>query len=398
MIVDEGGEGIDGDAFGAGVVAPESVGEEDGGFGGGEGEFVGWFEVAVSEAVVDGGEAGGAGVAGETDLDGCGFSGEEEWAVAAHVLVEVDEDVDVVVADHFGELFVFDVADVLPAVGVEFELEGEGVFVADVGVAEDFEVGVVMVGEERGEIMAEGVVAEFGGDVADAETAIGGAVVGVRGGDGGEGLGVEAIEIEVGLVDGVGVEGGVILHDVEEIAGDPGGVGLDFEGFAVVGDGFIEEAEIFEGVGEIVVDIDCGGRGEDGVFIDGDGVVECAELAVGFTEDGVGGGGVGEELDGALSGFEGLFGLLDFGEGGGEGDVGFAAVGGDFDELSAGEDGGFGLSGGVEGGGEGGAARRCCCGVWRGRSGGSRGLHRFVRSGRGRCRGCPGWWDCRGRV
>ncbi len=52
-----------------------------------------------------------------------------------------------------------------------FEEGGEMVVVEGVGVAEDLEVGAVVVLEEGADVSADDVVAEVGGDVADAEGA-----------------------------------------------------------------------------------------------------------------------------------------------------------------------------------------------------------------------------------
>ena len=62
--------------------------------------------MGIGEAVVDGGKTGGAGVREVGDLDGGGFAGEGQQAVAFHVHGEIDEDVDLVCADELGELVV----------------------------------------------------------------------------------------------------------------------------------------------------------------------------------------------------------------------------------------------------------------------------------------------------
>ncbi len=93
---------------------------------------------------------------------------------------EIDEDVDVVFADQIGGFFVIEGANVLPAVGASLDADGEIVGGIDRGVAEDFEGFVVVVGEEREHESADSVGAEVGRDVADAETAVGIAIVFVR--------------------------------------------------------------------------------------------------------------------------------------------------------------------------------------------------------------------------
>ena len=100
----------------------------------------GRIEIGIGEAVVDGGQAGGAGIAEQGDLDGGGFAGEDEQAVVGGVQGEVDEDVDLVVADLVGGLFVGEADDVAPVVGVGSESGGDGVGAGDLGVSRRFRI------------------------------------------------------------------------------------------------------------------------------------------------------------------------------------------------------------------------------------------------------------------
>src|SRR5215469_9775781 len=129
----------------------------------------------VGEAVVDGGEAGGAGVAGEGGLDGGGFGldGEDAEAVARGVEGEVYENVNVIGCDQLSGLGVGEVVDVAPG-GEGAEAGGEVVVSRRVGVAVDLKLRMVVVFEEGKDVMSDDVMAEVGRDVADFEGAGGG--------------------------------------------------------------------------------------------------------------------------------------------------------------------------------------------------------------------------------
>jgi len=73
---------------------------------------------------------------------------------------------------------------VVPDVGGFLEAVGDSVGIGDAGVAVDFKLGMIVGFQERDDKKRFGLGAEIGGDVADADTARGGAVV-VVGLDGG---------------------------------------------------------------------------------------------------------------------------------------------------------------------------------------------------------------------
>jgi len=84
-----------------GVKTPETVGEADGGFAVDGVILAGGIEVGVGEAVVDGVQARGAGIAGECDLDGGGFEREKRQAVIDGMEGEVNENVNGAGPDQF---------------------------------------------------------------------------------------------------------------------------------------------------------------------------------------------------------------------------------------------------------------------------------------------------------
>ena len=101
---------------------------------------------------------------------------EDEQAAVGGVAGEVDEDVDLIVADLIGEGVVVEGDCVLPMMREGFEALGDCVGVESVGIAEGFDaIGIVM-GEEVLDEVADGMGAEIGGDVADAEGARGGEI------------------------------------------------------------------------------------------------------------------------------------------------------------------------------------------------------------------------------
>ena len=77
---------------------------------------------------------------------------------------EVDEDVDAVVADPLGDLGIAHADDAQPAVGPGFQLLGDGIGRADVGVGEEVGVAAVAMGEERAEERVRRGAAERSGD------------------------------------------------------------------------------------------------------------------------------------------------------------------------------------------------------------------------------------------
>ena len=293
-----------------------------------------WIGDGVGEAVVDGGEAGGAGVAEPGDLERGGFSGEEHEAAIGGVSGEVDEDVDFVLADLVEGVLVGEVGEGMPLVGGGAEAGGDFVGLEIVGIAGDMEVGMVVGFQQGEEEEGDGVEAEVGGDVADAEGAVGGAVdVGWRrgGGDvervgpaaacfvelGGGGGGVVAVGEEVIVVGGgeVGEEGdglaeggecgivlGEILEDGSGVVVGVGVVGVEGEGAAAGGEGFFAAVGGVEGDGEVVEGAGKIGSQGEGFLVGGDGLVEEVEFGEVDAEIVQGVGVIGAEGEAFLAG------------------------------------------------------------------------------------------------
>ena len=322
----QGGQRGNGEVGGVeeGIVAPEGVGEAEGFFGieGVVASFADGIQIGIAEAVIDRGETGGTGIGEPGDLDRGDFAGEDARAALGHVHGEVNEDVDAVFADELGELLIVEVGGVAPGVGVGTDALGDGVGVGDVRVEENFEVLVVMGGEERNGEEGLAVVAEVGGDVADAEAAMRVTIVG-RGAEGtGEVGGETLIPLGVFLVDRLGIVLGEELETEEEVLGG-GEIGADFNGGAEEGESFIKLANDNKGAGEVGEGFGIEGAEFDRAAIGGDGVFDFFLLAQGVAEVVVGFGIAGAEFDGAVGGGDGGDEFAGFEEGGGEVVVGF---------------------------------------------------------------------------
>ncbi len=153
-------------------------------------------------------------------------------------------------------------ADVSPDVGVLLETRGECVVKLDGGVAIDFELGAVVGGEEWEDESADGMGAEVGGDVADAEAAIEGGIYWVQ---------CKFFELCVALCPGavLGEEGGlcamrVEIECVEEIAVDRGIVRSQFNRATEAGDGLLDATHVLEDVAHRVVGLGWFGIKRDG--------------------------------------------------------------------------------------------------------------------------------------
>ena len=362
----ERGEGVDEGFGGEGVVAPEGVGEVEGGFRvdahtlpravADGGLFLWWVEMGVGEAVVDLGEAGGAGVGEPGELEGGGFLGEGAEAVVGHVHGDVDEDVDAVGADFLRELGVGELGDVVEVVGVLAELVGDGVGAGGVGIDRDFELGAVVVFQERESEEGLAVVVEVGAEIPDVETTTGCNHRGHRGHrDGMVGF-LCVLCVLCGLnrlrpggvfgVDRFGSGVFVVVEGVEEAALG-GGVAppqIECDGAAVGGEGFGEFGAGFVGVAEVEVEFADGGVEGDGGLEGGDGFVEVVGEEEGVAEVGVSEEIAGGELGDALEVGDGVGGVAELEVGEGEVVVGGVVIGVGGEEMFVEGDGSGGVA------------------------------------------------------
>ena len=75
----------------------------------------------VREAVIHDGETRRVGTAEVGELNGSGFAGEDEEAVACGVAGQIDEDVDLIRADHVGKILIGDPVVFAPVVDEFFQ-------------------------------------------------------------------------------------------------------------------------------------------------------------------------------------------------------------------------------------------------------------------------------------
>ena len=158
-----GGQRVDGEITAIqGIVAPETVGQPHGLLGVERLIRAQWIEVGIAEPVIDRVQTGAAGVAGEGHLHGSRFASEDQQAIVGGVHGEVDEDVDLVLADLGGELLVAEADNVAPVLRAGAEALREGVGTGDLGIAEDFKIARIMPGMERPHVEADDMRAEVG--------------------------------------------------------------------------------------------------------------------------------------------------------------------------------------------------------------------------------------------
>ena len=262
MVVGERGERGDIAHLGMRTVAGEGAREANERFGMkmfGSARGIGQI---VDEPVIDLRHAGGVDVAKIADLDGGGSGAEGEEAIAGGVAGEIDEDVDLVDADLLRDLRVFQQRDVAPVVGVVglvgvlLEALGHRITEEVGAVAENFELLRVVPGEEVFDEEGHGVLAEVGGDVADAQAARGGAVIRMR--RHGDFCGIRVVRgpPDVFVEDRLRLRFGEVLER-EEVAGEEGlVVRCAFEVMAERGEGVFGLAEVAQRDGDAGVCIE----------------------------------------------------------------------------------------------------------------------------------------------
>ena len=106
------------------------------------------------------------------------FAREDQKAVALRVAGEVDEDVDAVLANLLGEVFVGHVERVAPMDRIRLQSLRHRVGTINVRIAENLETGSIVMSEKGFDEKCDGVFFEVGRDVRDSQGAGGGAVVG----------------------------------------------------------------------------------------------------------------------------------------------------------------------------------------------------------------------------
>lgn len=178
---------------------------------------------------------------------------------------------------------------------------GNGIGNRRVGVTEYLNQIVIVIVEKRQEKSADRVIAEVGGDIANANPPLGRGIVGVFGVRL-EMVCVAVIPLTMRVKDCGRVVGGMIMEGVDPVAVDGSMVWLECESAIVRGDGLVELrlfpqdiAQIVEGIGEVGLDL-------KGLVVFGRGVGEFGLLAEDEAERVVDFGEIGIELDCAAEG------------------------------------------------------------------------------------------------
>ena len=105
---------------------------------------------------------------------------EEEEPVIGRMQGEIDQDVDLVIANHGRGPFVGDAGDIAPMIGPEPAFTGRPIQPEDIGIGVDLEAPAIVLAQEMEDSAARDVAAEIGRDIADAQAPRRGTVVEVR--------------------------------------------------------------------------------------------------------------------------------------------------------------------------------------------------------------------------
>ena len=142
---------------------------------------LGWrHQHGIGKQIVDRCEAAAGRLAPGVQLDRRGLAGACEQPAALHVSHQLDQDVDAVGADQFGQLFIGKIDGAVPCSRAAAKIWREVILLARVRVADDLESRAIMMDQHAAERIGAGLVAEMAADVSDAQAAAGIAIVGVR--------------------------------------------------------------------------------------------------------------------------------------------------------------------------------------------------------------------------
>ena len=125
----------------------------------------------IAQPIVDGADAGGAGIREPGDLDRRRFAGERQRPAVRHVHGQIDEDIDIVRANDFSERRIIVRANVAPYVGEALDPPRVFIGALHTRVAEHFECSVIVMREQRHSEQTLTVIAKIRRDVADLEAA-----------------------------------------------------------------------------------------------------------------------------------------------------------------------------------------------------------------------------------
>ncbi len=164
---------------------------------------------------------------------------------------QVHEDVDVVLTDDRGGLRIGEPRERTPDVRMGLNSRGRGIGLRYVGVADELDLPAVVAGEDRLEEAGDGMLAEVGRDVADAQAAPGERPDRPRLDRPGQWFGVLASVASSLGEDPSSIGTALVLHGQEQVAVDLCRTRCHHQSFAVEGDGLGDAPLIPAGIREI---------------------------------------------------------------------------------------------------------------------------------------------------
>ena len=163
-----------------------------------------------------------------------------------------------------------------------------------------------MPGQQRKKKPPDRLLAEIRRHIADAQAAVGIAVVGVRLNEFLERFGVLLVPAAMFLIDHPGVVAGMEMEGVDQIAVRFGVIGLEPNGLPIGSDRLVKLPLVFQGVAEIAVRFGVIRLEPNGLPIGGDRLVKLPLVRQGVAEIAVRFGVIGLEPNGLPTGSDGL--------------------------------------------------------------------------------------------
>ena len=132
---------------------------------------LGRIEHPIGDAVVHGGQAGGAHIGQVGDLHRRRLAGEQARTAIAGIHGEVDQQVDAIGADQIGQGAILELVDIAPVLDVLGDLGGEAIFEIARRVGEHLKLAAVVVFEHRQQEPRYRMHPEIGRDIAHPQPA-----------------------------------------------------------------------------------------------------------------------------------------------------------------------------------------------------------------------------------
>ncbi len=127
----------------------------------------------VGQAIVNGFQSSRTRVGQIGNLNRRGFAGENQQPIAGGMSRQIDQYVDGIRTDKCRGVFVEKMSDVAPGIAKSLEAIGMVVGMSGIGIAEDLEIRVVMILQQRQQKVADRVVVKVTRDITDAQAPLG---------------------------------------------------------------------------------------------------------------------------------------------------------------------------------------------------------------------------------